>query len=78
MTVGFEASRGVHLPLMHLLTIAALDGEAPAVRTGPRPSAAAARLKDTELVDRAAEMTPRTAVVASLYRYRELLKNLIS
>ena len=80
MTVGFEGvSRSAFAADALLLTIAALGWRgAWVVRTRARArSAAAARLKDTELVDRAAEMTPLTAVVASLYRYRELLKNLI-
>src|SRR5262245_18372532 len=80
LTVGFAGvSRSAVAADAVLFTTAALGWRgAWVVRTrGRGRRAAIARLKDAELVDRAAEMTPLAAVVASLYRYRELLKNLI-
>jgi lipopolysaccharide transport system permease protein len=80
ITVGFEGvSRGAFAADVLLLTTTAIGWRSAwVVRTRSRArSSAAAGLKDAELVDRAEEMAPLAAVVASLYRYRELLKNLI-
>lgn len=76
ITVGFEGvSRSAFAADVVLLTATALGWRSAWVVRAR--SAAAARTKDAELVDRAEEMAPLTAVIASLYRYRELLKNLI-
>ena len=76
ITVGFAGvSRSAFAADVVLLTTTALGWRSAWVVRAR--STAAADSKDAELIDRAAEMAPLAAVVANLYRYRELLKNLI-
>jgi ABC-2 type transport system permease protein len=78
VTFGFQGvSRSAFVADALLLTIAALGWRAVWVLRSRTRMRAAAAAPGSELVDRAAEMTTITAVVTSLYSYRELLKNLV-
>ena len=75
-TVGFSGlSRSAFVADAMLLTIAAVGWRGGWVLRARARSAAPDR--DSELVDRAMEVTPLVAVLFGLYRYRELLKNLV-
>ena len=80
VTTGFEGvSRSAFVADAMLLSIGALGWRFLWVlraRAQARAEAGASAPSD-ELVDRTAEMTTLTAVVVSLYSYRELLKNLV-
>ena len=60
-----------------LLIVAALGWRGLWLVRARADTGARSRASDSELVDRNAEMTSMFAVVASLYAYRELLKNLV-
>jgi ABC-2 type transport system permease protein len=76
-TIGFEGiSRSAFVADAMLLSIGALGWRGAWVLRA-RARARAGGGAGAEMVDRAAAMTTLTAVVASLYSYRELLKNLV-
>jgi lipopolysaccharide transport system permease protein len=76
VTLGFSGlSRSAFVADAMLLVIAAIGWRGAWVMRARARLAEAGR--DTELVDRAAEVAPLVAVLFSLYRYRELLKNLV-
>ena len=76
VTLGFSGlSRSAFVADAMLLVIATVGWRGAWVLRARARSAEAGR--DTELVDRAAEVAPLVAVLFSLYRYRELLKNLV-
>jgi lipopolysaccharide transport system permease protein len=79
ITIGFEGiSRSAFVADVVLLSIAALGWRGVWVlRARARARAGARRTLGDDLVDRTAEMATLRAVVASLYSYRELLKNLV-
>jgi ABC-2 type transport system permease protein len=79
VTVGFEGiSRSAFVADAVLLSIAALGWRGAWVLRARALARAGARLVlGDDLVDRSSEMTTLRAVVASLYSYRELLKNLV-
>lgn len=78
VTVGFEGvSRIAFVADAMLLSIAALGWRGMWVLRARAQARAGARAPSDELVDRTEETTTLRAVVASLYSYRELLKNLV-
>jgi lipopolysaccharide transport system permease protein len=79
VTIGFEGvSRSAFVADAMLLSTAALGWRgAWVLRARAQARARARRAPSDYLVDRAAEMTTLRAVVANLYSYRELLKNLV-
>lgn len=75
---GFEGvSRSAFVADAMLLTIASLGWRGVWVLRARTWARAGAPVLDTELIDRTAEMTTLSAIVVSLYAYRELLKNLV-
>jgi ABC-2 type transport system permease protein len=77
-TIGFEGvSRSAFVADAMLLSIGALGWRGAWVLRARARARAGAGATVAEMVDRAAAMTTLTAVVASLYSYRELLKNLV-
>lgn len=78
LTLGFAGvSRSAFIADAVLFTFAAFGWRGAWVLRARARARAAAADRHTELVDRAAEMAPLTAVIGSLYSYRELLKNLV-
>jgi ABC-2 type transport system permease protein len=78
VTLGFQGvSRSAFAADAMVFVSAALGWRGMWVLRARARARATARDQHSELVDRAAEMAPLTAVVVSLYRYRELLKNLV-
>jgi ABC-2 type transport system permease protein len=78
ITVGFEGvSRIAFVADAMLMSIAALGWRGMWVLRARAQARAGARAPSDELVDRTEETTTLRAVVASLYSYRELLKNLV-
>ncbi len=78
VTAGFKGvSRSAFVADAMLLTVAALGWRGVWVLRARARLRAGARAAGTDLIDRTAEMTTVRAVVVSLYRYRELLKNLV-
>jgi lipopolysaccharide transport system permease protein len=78
VTTGFEGvSRSAFVADALLLSIAGLGWRGIWVLRARAQARASARTPGDELVDRTEEMTTLRGVVASLYSYRELLKNLV-
>ncbi len=78
LSIGFEGiSRSAFLADAMLLSIAALGWRGVWVLRARAKARAGALAPDGELADRSAEMTTLSAVVLNLYKYRELLKNLV-
>ena len=78
VTTGFEGvSRSAFVADAMLLSIGALGWRGTWVLRSRAQARATAGAPSDELVDRTAEMTTLTAVIVSLYKYRELLKNLV-
>jgi ABC-2 type transport system permease protein len=78
VAVGLEGlSRSAFIADAMLLSIGALGWRGAWVLRARARARAGSIARSGELVDRAAEMTTLTGVVTSLYRYRELLKNLV-
>jgi lipopolysaccharide transport system permease protein len=78
LSIGFEGiSRSAFLADAMLLSIAALGWRGVWVLRARARARADAQSPGAELADRSAEMTTLKAVVLSLYKYRELLKNLV-
>jgi len=78
LTLGFAGvSRSAFLADALLLTVAAIAWRGVWVLRARTRAGSGAGVIGGELVDRAAEMTTLTAIVVSLYAYRELLKNLV-
>jgi lipopolysaccharide transport system permease protein len=78
LSMGFEGiSRSAFLADAMLLAIAALGWRGVWVLRARAKARAEALASGVDLTDRSAEMTTPRAVVLSLYKYRELLKNLV-
>jgi lipopolysaccharide transport system permease protein len=78
VSMGFEGiSRSAFLADAMLLSIAALGWRGIWVLRARAKARALALTPGGELVNRSAEMTTLRAVVLSLYKYRELLRNLV-
>lgn len=78
ITSGFEGiSRSAFVADAMLLSVAAIGWRGVWVLRARARGRADVPVADSELVDRNAEMTTFRGVVLSLYRYRELLKNLV-
>ena len=78
VSMGFEGiSRSAFLADAMLLSIAAIGWRGVWVLRARANARAEALASGVDLADRAAEMTTIRAVVLNLYKYRELLKNLV-
>jgi len=78
ITIGFEGiSRGAFVADVMLLVLGALGWRGAWVLRARARARTGRSARSDDLVDRTAEMTTLTTVVASLYSYRELLKNLV-